>query len=424
MNLIKSVSYEWLIGMRYTHTNKYKDNNAFISFISFISMIGIALGVAALIIVLSVMNGFQKEVRDRMLSVLSHIEIFDASGTMKNWENIAKQVFKNKNVIGVAPYITAQAIMIRDDIMRGVLIRGVLPDKELEVSDITSQIKQGKFTNLREGKFNIILGQNLAQTLHVNLGDKVMLIIPQQGQITTTTNNILPHIKEFTVVGIFEVGHHEFDASLSFVQLMDAKKVFNLNGPSGLRLRIKNILEAPKIADVLVKTLNGNFYLRDWSQQNSNWFAAVKIEKRMMFMILLLIIAVAAFNLVSTLVMTITSKRADIAILRTLGASPGGIMRIFIIQGVSIGLIGTAMGIFFGVLIAKNIDIIVPCIERLLQVEFLPKNIYIISELPSDLIWSDVWSIGSIAIILAFLATLYPSWTAANIKPAQALRYE
>lgn len=421
MNLIKNLSYEWLIGIRYTYTNKYSSKNAFISFISFISMIGIALGVAALIIVLSVMNGFQKEVRDRMLSVLAHIEIFDVSGTMHNWSNVTKQIFKNKAIIGVAPYIATQAIIVKGDIIRGVLIRGVLPDKEPQVSDIAKQMKQGKFTDLRAGKFNIVLGKDLAQTLRVNLGDKIMLISPR-GQVTIT--NIVSHIKEFTVVGIFEAGYHEFDTSLSFIQLTDAEKTFNLKAPSGLRLRIKNILEAPKIAHVLLKTLHGDFYIRDWSTQNSNWFAAVKMEKRMMFIILMLIIAVAAFNLVSSLVMTITSKRADIAILRTLGASPSGIMRIFMIQGALIGFIGTAMGVCFGVFIAKNIDIIVPFIEQLLQVEFLPKSIYVISELPSNLIWSDVWSIASIAITLSFLATLYPSWTAANIKPAQALRYE
>lgn len=419
--MVKNLPFEWLVGIRYTRAGKRSGRNRFISFISLISMAGIALGVAALIVVLSVMNGFQKEVRDRMLSVLAHIEIFDASGAMQDWQAVARQALQNREVIGAAPYVTAQAMMTRDDNVRGVVIRGVLPQEEPKVSDVAGRITQGRFSDLRPGEFNIVLGVELARSLRVGLGDKVTLIAPQ-GQVTPA--GVLPRLKQFTVVGIFEAGHYEFDASLAFIQIEDAKRLFRLVAPSGVRLRIQDMLQAPQVAHALAQTLSGHFYLRDWSQQNSNWFAAVKTEKRMMFIILTLIVAVAAFNLVSTLVMTVTDKQADIAILRTLGAAPGAIMKIFVIQGALIGLIGTALGVGFGVLVALNIDVIVPAIERLFHVQFLPRSIYVISELPSDLIWSDVWTIGGVAVVLAFLATLYPSWAAARVKPAEALRYE
>jgi lipoprotein-releasing system permease protein len=421
LSLVKNLPFEWLVGIRYTRAGKRSGRNRFISFISLISMAGIALGVAALIVVLSVMNGFQKEVRDRMLSVLAHIEIFDASGAMQDWQAVASQSLQNREVIGAAPYVTAQAMMTRDDNVRGVVIRGVLPQEEPKVSDVAGRITQGSFSDLRPGEFNIVLGIELARSLRVGLGDKVTLIAPQ-GQVTPA--GVLPRLKQFTVVGIFEAGHYEFDAALAFIQIEDAKRLFRLAAPSGVRLRIQDMLQAPQVAHALAQTLSGHFYLRDWSQQNSNWFAAVKTEKRMMFIILTLIVAVAAFNLVSTLVMTVTDKQADIAILRTLGAAPGAIMKIFVIQGALIGLIGTALGVGFGVLLALNIDVIVPAIERLFHVQFLPRSVYVISELPSDLIWSDVWTIGGVAVLLAFLATLYPSWAAARVKPAEALRYE
>ncbi|MGS0742881.1 lipoprotein-releasing ABC transporter permease subunit [Glaciimonas sp. GG7] len=421
MSIFKNLPFEWQVGMRYTRAGKRSGRNSFISFISLISMAGIALGVAALIVVLSVMNGFQKEVRDRMLSVLAHIEVFDASGEMPNWEDVAKEAFKNKEVIGAAPYVEAQAMLTRDGEVRGVGIRGVLPSEEPKVSDVARQIKKGDFNDLKAGEFNIVLGIELAKAMHAGIGDKVTMLAPQ-GQVTPA--GVIPRLKQFTVVGIFEAGHFEYDSSLAFIQVEDAEKMFRLNAPSGLRLRITDMLRAPEVAQQLAKTMPPNLYLRDWSQQNSNWFAAVKTEKRMMFIILTLIIAVAAFNLVSTLVMTVTEKQADIAILRTLGASPGSIMKIFMIQGALVGLIGTALGVGFGVLVALNIDVIVPAIEHLLHVQFLPKSIYVISELPSDLRWPDVYTIGGVAVVLAFVATLYPSWWAARVKPAEALRYE
>lgn len=418
---IRNLGFEWLVGLRYTRAGRRSGRNSFISFISLISMAGIALGVAALIVVLSVMNGFQKEVRDRMLSVLSHIEVFDATGSMPNWQETAKEAFRNKEVKGAAPYVAAQAMMTHGETVRGVIIRGVLPEEEPNVSDVASQVHQGSFNDLKPGSFNIVLGVELAHALQVGVGDKVTLIAPQ-GQITPA--GVLPRLKQFTVVGIFEAGHYEFDSTLAFMHIEDAEKMFRASAPTGLRLRIADMLQAPQVALELSKVLSGDLLIRDWSQQNRNWFAAVKTEKRMMFIILTLIIAVAAFNLVSTLVMTVTDKQSDIAILRTLGASPRSIMKIFMIQGALVGLIGTAFGVGLGVLVAGNVDVIVPFIEHLFGIQFLPRDIYLISALPSDLRWPDVGAIGGVAVILAFLATLYPSWWAARVKPAEALRYE
>ena len=384
-------------------------------------MAGIALGVAALIVVLSVMNGFQKEVRDRMLSVLSHIEVFDASGSLPDWRVTAAEAMRNKEVRGAAPYVEAQAMVTREDSVRGIMVRGILPAEEPKVSEVAKQVRRGSLNDLRPGEFNIVLGSELARALHIKLGDKLTLIAPQ-GQVTPA--GVLPRLKQFNVVGIFEAGHYEYDASLAFIHLDDGEKMFRQTGPSGLRLKVADMQQAPEVALALSRSLSGELYIRDWSQQNRNWFAAVQTEKRMMFIILALIIAVAAFNLVSTLVMTVTDKQADIAILRTLGASPASVMKIFMIQGALVGLLGTALGVGGGVLIALNVDVIVPFIESLFGVQFLPRDIYLISALPSDLRWSDVWRIGGMAVVLAFLATLYPSWWAARVRPADALRYE
>lgn len=421
MGLFKNLPFEWMIGLRYTRAGRRSARNSFISFISLISMAGIALGVAALIVVLSVMNGFQKEVRDRMLSVLAHIEVFDASGTMPDWRATAADAFKNKNVRGAAPYVEAQAMVTRDDTVRGIMVRGILPEEEPKVSSVAAQVKRGSLSDLKPGEFNIVLGAELARTLRLRLGDKLTMIAPQ-GQVTPA--GVLPRLKQFNVVGIFDAGHYEYDSSLAFIHLQDGEKMFRQEGPSGLRLKIADMQQAPEVAAELSRTMKGNLYLRDWSQQNRNWFAAVQTEKRMMFIILTLIIAVAAFNLVSTLVMTVTDKQADIAILRTLGASPASIMKIFMVQGALVGLIGTAIGVGSGVLIALNVDVIVPFIESLFGVQFLPRDIYLISALPSDLRWPDVWRIGGLAVVLAFLATIYPSWWAARVRPADALRYE
>ena len=418
---MKNLSFEWLVGLRYTRAGRRSGRNGFISFISLISMAGIGLGVAAMIVVISVMNGFQKEVRDRMLSVISHIEVFDASGALPDWKSTALQVQKNTAVKGTAPYVDGQAMIIRDDVMRGVIIKGVLPEEEPKVSEVASKIKYGKWTDLRPGEFNIVLGSALANSLRVRIGDKITLAAPE-GQMTPA--GVVPRLKAFTVVGIFEAGHFEYDSGMAFMQLEDAEKFFRMNSPSGLRLRIQDMLKAPQVALELSRSLSGDLLIRDWSQQNKVYFAAVKAEKTMMFIILTLIIAVAAFNLVSTLVMTVTEKQADIAILRTLGAAPSSIMKIFVIQGSIVGCLGTMLGVAVGVLISVNIDVIVPFIESILGIQLLSKEVYVISKLPSDVQLFDVVTIGGVALVLAMLATIYPSWRASRVKPAEALRYE
>jgi lipoprotein-releasing system permease protein len=417
----RNLSFEWLIGLRYTRAGRRNGGNSFISFISLISMAGITLGVAALIVVLSVMNGFQKDVRDRMLSVLSHIEMFDSSGTLPNWQEAAEQALLHPEVRGSAPYVATQAMITHGDAMYGVMIRGVAPQEEPKVSEVASQVRQGSFQSLVPGEFNIVLGGALAHSLQVTLGDKITLIAPQ-GQVTPA--GVLPRLKQFTVVGVFDTGHHEHDSALAFIHIGDALKMFRMDAPSGLRLKIADMQRAPEVAKELSARMRGDLVVQDWSQQNRTWFAAVQTEKRMMFIILTLIIAVAAFNMVSTLVMTVTDKQADIAILRTIGASPRSVMKIFVIQGAVIGAIGTIVGMGSGVLVALNIDVIAPFIERLLGIQFLPADIYLINTLPSDLRWPDVWLIGALAFALSFLATLYPSWWAARVKPAEALRYE
>jgi lipoprotein-releasing system permease protein len=413
--------YEWLVGLRYTRAGKRSSRNSFISFISLISVSGIALGVAALIVVLSVMNGFQKEVTDRMLSVLAHIEVFDARGSMPDWRQAAQQAFQNPAVRGAAPFVETQGLLVREDTMKPAVIRGILPSEEHKVSSVSRQMRQGAIESLRPGEFNIVLGYQLAGQLGVGVGDKVNMLLAQ-GQ--TTPAGMVPRSRVFTVSGIFEAGHYEFDSSLAFVNIDDAEKMVRIDAPSGLRLRIADMNQAPQVADQLKRSMTGDLYVRDWSKLNANWFAAVQTEKRMMFIILTLIVAVAAFNLVSTLVMTVTDKQADIAILRTLGASPRSIMKIFMIQGALVGIMGTFAGVALGVIVALNIDVIVPFIEHVLHVQFLSKDIYLISEMPSDLRWPDVYKIGGVSVLLAFVATIYPSRAASRVKPAEALRYE
>jgi lipoprotein-releasing system permease protein len=421
MSVIRKLPYEWLIGLRYTRAGRRSGRNSFISFISLISVAGIMLGVASLIVVLSVMNGFQKEVTDRMLSVLAHIEVFDARGAMPNWKGAIDDAFHNPAVKGAAPFVETQGILVQDGVMRPALIRGVLPAEEPKVSDVAKSVKRGSFDSLAPGSFNIVLGYALARSLGVDMGDKVTMML---AQAQTTPAGVLPRTRSFTVSGIFEAGHFEFDSGLAYIHIEDAQKMERLPAPSGVRLRIADMRNAPQVAMELQRSMSGDLLIRDWSKQNANWFAAVQTEKKMMFIILTMIIAVAAFNLVSTLVMTVTDKQADIAILRTLGSSPRSIMKIFMIQGALVGIMGTAAGVGLGVLVALNIDVIVPFIERLLSVKFLAEEIYLISSVPSDLRWSDVVRIGGVSVVLSFVATIYPSYAASRVKPAEALRYE
>ncbi|MGH6624547.1 MAG: lipoprotein-releasing ABC transporter permease subunit, partial [Burkholderiaceae bacterium] len=407
---------------RYTRAGKRaRRRNAFISFISGISMAGIALGVMALIVVLSVMNGFVSQVRDRMLSVVSHVEVFGTNGVLTDWRAVEKTARGNPQVIGAAPYVNAQALLTRGDTVRGALIRGVDPAAEPTVSDVAGKIQGEPLTALVDGEFGIVLGGELARALGAGIGDKVTLIAPQ-GQVTPA--GVVPRLKQFRVTGTFDSGHFEYDSALALVHIGDAQRLFRTDGPTGLRLRLKDMENAPQVAYEIARTLDSSLAVRDWTRQNRSWFAAVQVEKRMMFIILALIVAVAAFNLVSTLVMTVTEKQSDIAILRTLGASPGSIMAVFIVQGALIGVLGTLLGVAGGLFIANNLDSIFPTIERIAGFPLIPKDIYFISSLPSDPRASDIVPIAVISVILSLVATLYPSWRASRVKPAEALRYD
>ncbi len=414
--------YELALGWRYTRAGRATRRNGFISFISGVSMLGIALGVAALIIVLSVMNGFQKEVRDRMLSVVSHIEIFEpGNGALPDVDRIMAEVRRHPQVTGVAPFVSAQALLARGEDMKGVLVRGIDPAREPDVTDLAGVLKDTVLSRLQPGGFGIVLGGELARSLGVREGDVVTLIAPS-GQVTPA--GVVPRLKQMTVVGLFDSGHYEYDSALAMLHVADAALIFRLEGPTGIRLKLKDLHQARTVVDELGPMITGRVLLRDWTRQNRTWFAAVQLEKRMMFIILTLIVAVAAFNLVSTLVMTVTDKRADIAILRTLGASPSSIMGVFMVQGAMVGVIGTCAGLLLGLGIAFNIDVIVPALERLFQASFLPKDIYLISRMPSDPQGADIVPVAIISLVLAFLATIYPSWRASRVNPAEALRYE
>ncbi|UJW81536.1 lipoprotein-releasing ABC transporter permease subunit [Hydrogenophaga sp. SL48] len=414
--------YELILGWRYTRAGRATRRNGFISFISGVSMLGIALGVAALIVVLSVMNGFQKEVRDRMLGVLSHIELFEPGGqAIPNLESVLATVRKNPEVVGAAPFVGAQALLARGEDMKGALVRGIDPALEPQVTDLAKDLSQTVLPRLVPGEFGIILGGELARSLGVGTGDTVTLIAPS-GQVTPA--GVVPRIRQMSVVGTFDSGHYEYDSALALLHQDDAARIFRVEGPTGVRIKIRDLHQAREVAIELASQLDPGLLVRDWTRQNRTWFAAVQLEKRMMFIILTLIVAVAAFNLVSTLVMTVTDKRADIAILRTLGASPKSIMGIFMVQGAMVGVIGTGLGLLLGLGIAFNIDTIVPALERALGASFLPQDIYLISRMPSDPQRSDIMPIAVISLVLAFLATIYPSWRASRVNPAEALRYE
>lgn len=416
------IPYEILLGWRYTRAGRGTRRNGFISFISGVSMLGIALGVAALIIVLSVMNGFQKEVRDRMLGVLSHIEVFAPGGeAIPDLDLTLSEVRSHPAVVGAAPFIAAQGLLARGEDMKGALIRGIDPVLEPQVTALAADQAQTAMTRLRSGEFGIVLGAALARSLGITTGDAVTLIAPS-GQLTPA--GVVPRLRQMTVVGLFDSGHYEYDSALAFVHQDDAARIFRLEGPTGVRLKIRDLHQAREVAIELAGTLSGDLLIRDWTRQNRTWFAAVQLEKRMMFIILTLIVAVAAFNLVSTLVMTVTDKRADIAILRTLGASPASIMVVFVVQGAMVGIIGTGAGLLLGLGVAFHIETIVPALEHLLGASFLPQDIYLISRMPSDPQQGDIIPIGLISLALAFVATLYPSWRASRVNPAEALRYE
>jgi len=407
------------IGLRYTGA---KRRNHFISFISLISIIGIGLGVAALITVLSVMNGFEQELRTRILGMASHASISSHQKPLTEWEQLADRATEHPDVLGVAPYVQGEIMLTKGKKVSGALVRGILPDQEPKVSSVGQHMRHGRLDDLQAGEYRIILGNELAYSLGANVGDQVTMVTPQAN---FSPAGILPRLRRFRVTGIFDVGMYEYDRGVALVHMEDAARLFKLdNAITGIRLMLNDLFKAPQVSRQLARQLGDGLRVEDWTRQHANFFRAVQTEKRVMFVILTLIVAVAAFNIVSTLVMVVTDKRADIAILRTLGATPGDILRIFMIQGALIGLLGTALGIVGGVALALNVETIVPAIEEAFSVQFMPADVYYISDLPSKLNWPDVWQIGTVAFLLSFLATLYPSWRASRTQPAEALRYE
>lgn len=410
---------ELFIGLRYTRA---KRRNHFISFISLTSMLGIALGVTALITVLSVMNGFEKEVRERILDMVAHLTVTNYDGRVNDWPSVVETTKKHPRIQGAAPYIEAQGMLIHGKDVNGVLIRGVVPKLEPAVSSVAEKMVIGKLADLRPGKFKIILGIDLARIIGAQVGDKVTMVTPSAN---VTPAGVSPRLKRFTVVGIFKIGMFEYDSTMALIHMEDASRLFRMkNVVSGVRARLDDLFMAPAVRQELQLGSLAEFWVRDWSSYHANWFRAVKIEKRMIFLLLLLIIAVAAFNIVSTLVMVVTDKKGDIAILRTLGASPRSIMGIFMVQGTLIGLIGTLLGFAGGVSLALNVDVVVPWIEGVFGMQILDPGVYFISDLPSDLHWDDVWTICGISMLIGLLATLYPAYRASRTQPAEALRYE
>ncbi|TVT48765.1 MAG: lipoprotein-releasing ABC transporter permease subunit [Denitromonas halophila] len=415
--------YETLIGLRYTRSRKRaQGRNQFISFISLVSMLGIALGVAALIVVLSVMNGFQEELRTRILGVASHAQVTGAAGDMEAWQQAAQTAAAHPNVQGTAPFVQAQGMLSFDQNVRGVMVRGILPAEEDRVADFSKTMRVGTLDGLQAGGFGIVLGVDLARALGARTGDKVTLIAPQ-GLVTPAA--VLPRLKQFTVVGIFEAGMYEFDAGLALIHLNDAQVLYRMGDRvSGVRLKLDDLFAAPRVIRELANRYDTRTVLSDWTSSHANFFRAVALEKKMMSIILFLIVAVAAFNIVSTLVMAVQEKTADIAILRTLGASPGSIMSIFILQGAIIGIVGLIAGVIGGIALATNLDVVIPALEGVLGTTLWNKEIYYVTEMPSKILPADVITITSVSFVLTLIATLYPSWRGSRVNPAEALRYE
>ena len=410
-------SFETMIGLRYVRAQR---RNHFISFISMSSMIGVALGVMALITVISVMNGFEKELKDRILGMASHAVIEELNG-LKDWQLVINNIKDHPEIVGAAPYFHAEGMLTKDKIVNGVIIRGILPHEETNVAIVAEKMIEGDLNDLKSTEFNIILGAELVRKLNLEIGDKVTLVAPQ---VNFTPAGILPRLKRFTLIGIFEVGMHEFDGCLALIHMDDALRLFRKSNPTGIRLKTNNILKAPTISREIASQLSSKYWVIDWTQRHSNFFRALKTEKTVMFVILTLIVAVAAFNIISTLVMAVSDKQSDIAVLRTLGASPKSILKIFIIQGTIIGVIGILLGVIGGVWLASNIETLVPALENMLGYKFLSPDVYYISDLPSDMHWSDVILISVVSFVLCLLATIYPAFRAANTLPAEALRYE
>nr|ADB12524.1 permease protein LolE [uncultured bacterium 9F08] len=407
------------IGLRYTRA---KRRNHFISFISLTSMLGIALGVTALITVLSVMNGFETELRQRILGMTSHATISGYGQPLTRWQGLSDIADTHPEVLGSAPYIQKEGMLVHGQEVNGSILRGILPQQEPKVSSVGEDMLHGSLDDLQAGEFRIILGVDLARILGVMPGDKVTLVTPSAN---VTPAGVMPRMKRFTVSGIFEVGMYEYDSAMALIHLDDARRLFRMDDAvTGLRLKLDDMFRAPLVSRELAERLPGIYQVRDWTQYHANFFRAIKTEKTVMFVILLLIVAVAAFNIVSTLVMVVTDKTTDIAILRTLGATPRSILGIFMVQGTVIGFIGTVLGLAGGVALALNVETIVPAIEQLLGQKFLPADVYYISDLPSELHWDDVAKITAVSFLISVVATIYPALRASRTQPAESLRYE
>ncbi|HED14237.1 MAG TPA: lipoprotein-releasing ABC transporter permease subunit [Gammaproteobacteria bacterium] len=410
---------ELYIGLRYTRAGR---NNHFISFISFISMFGILLGVWALITVSSTMNGFEGELRSRILGVTAHVTVTGSNGWVRDWKALQPFIKAEPGVVAFAPYILGQGMVSSHGRVTGALIRGIDPQMESRVDEVANKMVNGRLQDLKAGAFGMVLGSELAWKLGLTVGSKATLIAPQ-GLVTPA--GMIPRLRRFTVVGIFHAGMYEYDSSLVFIHSADAARLYRTRGQvSGIRLKLNDVYQAPQVRKSLAAKLGKGYRVSDWTLENANFFRALKIEKRVMSIIIILIVAVAAFNIVSSLVMTVTDKAADIAILRTLGMKPGSIMVVFVIQGAIVGVIGTLLGAALGVLTAVNLETLVPWLENLFGVEFFPADVYVISGFPAELQWQDVINTITISLVLSLLATLYPAWRAARTQPAEALRYE
>jgi len=410
---------EIFIGLRYLRA---KRRNRFISFIAFITVLGILLGVTALITVLSVMNGFVTELRERILGMASHVTVSSFDGHLAEWRNVQTDLEKHARVIGVAPFVQGEGMLSSGQQVKGVQVKGILPNQEPKVSDVHGKMVSGSMEQLKAGEYNIILGATLKRALQVRIGEKITLVTPQA---INTPAGVLPRLKRFTVVGIFEVGHNEYDSAVAFVHMADAAKLYRMRDDvSGLRVKLDDLFEASAVSYELSNKTNGEFWITDWTRQHANFFRAVQLEKRMMFLVLMIIVVVAAFNIVSTMVMVVTDKQSDIAILRTLGVSPGSIMGIFMVQGVVIGFAGTMLGMVCGVALAMNVDAVIAFIEQIMGIKFMPADVYYISDFPSELHWDDVFQVCGISFLISLVATIYPARKAAKTQPAEALRYE
>lgn len=421
--------FEWIIGWRYLRSKGMAgagSGNRFLSVISTISLAGVALGVAVLLVVLSVMNGFERELRERILSVTAHATISGFGAPLSDWQQVRDRVVKQSDVLGAAPYIEQQALLLtsnaQGDANSGVMLHGVIPEEENKVATLSSHMQAGALSDLKAGEFGIVLGNELAKALHVKVGDRVTAITAQG---TVTMAGVIPRSKRFTVVGIFAVGMYEFDRNYAYVHLQDAARLYRMGDEvTGLRLKLDNVFNAQRVAIQIAGNLGGGFYVDDWTRKHANFFRSIALTKSMMFLILLLVVAVAAFNVIATLVMVVKDKQSDIAILRTLGATPRHIMKVFIVQGTLIGAIGVLVGIVGGTLLSWNLESLIHGLERLLGTQFMDAKLYFMSDLPATVQWLDVVQVAGVAFAMCCLATIYPAWRAARTEPAKALRHE